>query len=556
MECSTIIIGAGPAGLFLGWCLKKADVDFVIIEKGKDFHGRKQYIPWDVSFGFGGAGLFSDGKISYPPAASKLWKRLNVEDIKTIYGSICELFSLAGIFLKKWDDGWEIKSHKSREKVYESIHIEMKYREKLLDILFAELGENVVLQKKVSHIKTNAGKYVIMCSDGDEYVADNVVVATGKASCRELFDYGLNIKWRQIIEMGVRIEGYKRDFLPNCHKQMDYKYIDYIDENTEVRTFCSCMNGRIIESLYDDAHVTYNGETLDYNSEKANIGIVLRNGDCGSAYYKEMQSCYRKQDKYCFPVKRYLGGESILGDNCDKQIRNVIGKIIKDNFNGNVYGPEIERYGLYPKLADGLMSRKGLFFIGDASALFRGLLAAFVSAGYVARRIIAVQPSEVQAAIDTLKIKVSDIGNMKLVFTAQSKNIFYFRNSICQFVFKNNCLPINPFRLFDYFLSDKVDRNVIRKSNNQLIVMCDELWTFGTISDGVLFEIALAIFLGKKLRFFSIGSSYADIKEISSNDLTFEPEVHSRQIRKQDIVDFINQNNDVSKRRDEQLSLF
>lgn len=44
---------------------------------------------------------------------------------------------------------------------------------------------------------------------------------------------------------------------------------------------------------------------------------------------------------------------------------------------------------------------------------------------------------------------------------------------------------------------------MIRRGNNQLIKICDELWVFGSIADGVLFEIASAIDPGEKIRFFS-----------------------------------------------------
>ena len=142
---------------------------------------------------------------------------------------------------------------------------------------------------------------------------------------------------------------------------------------------------------------------------------------------------------------------------------------------------------------------------------------------------------------DKLKIKKSDTDEMKVVFTAQSKSFFYCRDVICQYVFEQGYIPINPFRVFGYFLGDRVERDSVRKGNNQLIKMCDELWVFGSVADGVLFEIASAIDQGKIIRFFSIGTKIEDIKEICVDDISFEPEVHARQIKKQDIIDFIKQ---------------
>ena len=83
---------------------------------------------------------------------------------------------------------------------------------------------------------------------------------------------------------------------------------------------------------------------------------------------------------------------------------------------------------------------------------------------------------------------------------------------------------------------------MIRRGNNQLIQMCDELWVFGPIADGVLFEISLAKQLRKRVRFYKIGTRINEIKEIDisdENEIVFEPEVHSRQIKKSDLLAFI-----------------
>lgn len=161
----------------------------------------------------------------------------------------------------------------------------------------------------------------------------------------------------------------------------------------------------------------------------------------------------------------------------------------------------------------------------------------------------------ISICMNKLKIKTSNTDKMKLAFTAQSKVFFYCRDIICEHVFKQGYLPINPFRIFDYFLSDRVDRDLVRRGNNQLIRICDELWVFGNISDGVLFEIASAIQLNKPIKFFSIGSTLKEIREISMDQITCEPEVHARKIKKQDIIEFI-KNGKIENRDNGQINLF
>ena len=85
-----------------------------------------------------------------------------------------------------------------------------------------------------------------------------------------------------------------------------------------------------------------------------------------------------------------------------------------------------------------------------------------------------------------------------VVFTAQSKQHFYCRDAICAYALREGYVPLNPFRLFDYFLNDRVDRNLIRRANFNLVRASDELWVFGdTIANGVLEEIKYAIELKK-----------------------------------------------------------
>jgi hypothetical protein len=122
---------------------------------------------------------------------------------------------------------------------------------------------------------------------------------------------------------------------------------------------------------------------------------------------------------------------------------------------------------------------------------------------------------------------VSSTERMPVIYTAQSKVYFYCRDAVCEFVFANNAVPVNPFRVFEYFLNDRVDRNLVRQGNNNLIQIVDELWAFGdTIADGVLFEILFAKKIGKPVRFFTIDNRASSIREIKVKNLRFEREVY------------------------------
>jgi hypothetical protein len=155
---------------------------------------------------------------------------------------------------------------------------------------------------------------------------------------------------------------------------------------------------------------------------------------------------------------------------------------------------------------------------------------------------------------------MSSTNQLPVIFTAQSKAFFYCRDAVCEFVFQNNGVPLNPFRIFEYFLGDRVSRDMVRQGNNNLIRISDELWVFGhLVADGVLFEIKYAQSLGKPIRFFTIDNRASEIKEIEIAQLKFEPEVHSRGLTKEQLFSQISKyqsEHPPMKRPSPQLSFF
>lgn len=107
------------------------------------------------------------------------------------------------------------------------------------------------------------------------------------------------------------------------------------------------------------------------------------------------------------------------------------------------------------------------------------------------------------------------------VYTAQSKHYAFAKMHICKFVLEQGYVPLNPFNLWGYFLYDLVDRNAIRRANNTIVQIVDEVWVFGPIANGVWAEIELAIDAKKPMRFFSADAT----KELEIAELQFEDEL-------------------------------
>lgn len=78
-----------------------------------------------------------------------------------------------------------------------------------------------------------------------------------------------------------------------------------------------------------------------------------------------------------------------------------------------------------------------------------------------------------------------------IIYTAQSKHYYFAKMMISKYVLEHDSVPLNPFSNWAYFMNDTVNRELVVRANNNLIILSDELWSFGPIADGVLAEIRI-----------------------------------------------------------------
>lgn len=110
-----------------------------------------------------------------------------------------------------------------------------------------------------------------------------------------------------------------------------------------------------------------------------------------------------------------------------------------------------------------------------------------------------------------------------LIYPAYSKRNFYWQMQISQFCLEQKAIPLNPFMLFRYFLGDSVPREHVYQANNNIVRLCDEVWTFGEISDGVLAEVKLKKEAGHPVRYYKVASTNpAAFRRIRASAAVFE----------------------------------
>lgn len=572
MNYDVIIIGAGPSGLMSAYQLTKKGKKVLIIEQGKNLFDRKQNIPTDVANGVGGAGFFSDGKFSFFPSASNLWK-LDSTLLKSSYEQFQCFFKQFEVevpdFENKWLNYEEESCKEIVQKHYDSTLVDLPTRFKMIFALYDYVGKaNILIENCVKSIKKNSNYYRvnvenINTKEVEFYNCRAIIIAGGKHSYKFLSESFQNINSTKSFlkkEIGLRIECQTEDFDFYENQQTDVKLINKIDEFTEVRTFCCCRNGVVIESE-SYGLCGFNGISNDSNSAKCNVGVNLRvtENSTHNLIDEIDKSILQSKKTQKISLNDFLNeNNEYFGINIDKELRKYIKTHLPNaqKANGNVYLPSYEALGEYPLLNQKLqIENEFIWVIGDAAGLFRGLTPALVSASFVVEDICLNLKDYETTIFDNFYIKQSAIEKMMVAFTAQSKAFFYCRDAVCEFTFNRGYLPVNPFRIFDYFLGDRVERDIIRNGNNEMISRCDELWVFGPISDGVLFEIARCKQLSIPIRFFTIATKANEIKEITKiEELVFEPEVHARKITKDKLMDFIYGN--IARRLPRQLTLF
>lgn len=560
MIFDTIIIGGGVSGLAAAYYLTQKKHRVLVVERGKHIYDRHRDNPFDVANGEGGAGLFSDGKVSFHPSASELWQ-LQPDEIKNSYCYWQKFLKDLGIDVEDFSSQWldQLKQTGIRKK-YNSKTLNIEQRFKIIFKLCQSIGkDNILVESLVERIVKDSGSYHLTIRQGDDNIqlhASTLIITGGKhcysklESCMDGID--TNNK-RRLIEVGVRLECQNEDFDYYDDEQTDVKLIDRKDNNLSIRTFCCCRDGIVIESSSYDM-ISLNGASGDTSRRGcSNIGILLRfDGEYKkSAVDKILMAVQEKNAAQPMPMSEYMNGKTtILGKEAD----NIIRAFLHEHFprmsasNATIYHPTIEKAGFYPILSDTLqMNSENVWVAGDATGMFRGIMSSFVSGFLVARcinRILTAYDHDLQ---QKFHIKISSSEKRKVVFTAQSKQFFYCRNAVCEFVMKQGCIPVNPFRVFGYFLDDRVDRDMVRNGNNEMISRCDELWVFGPISDGVLFEIYYGRKLGMPVRFYSIETRADEIVKIKDEDLKFESEVHNFQLKKSDLQTLAGNNTEIPK---------
>lgn len=272
-----IIVGFGPAGIFCAYLLTIYGAKPIVLELGKNVDERKKDVDLffeggafnkmsNVQFGEGGAGSFSDGKLT---------TRINDKRCAFVLKTFYEFGADESIL-------YESHPHVGTDKLTGIIKNIRQYIEKN--------GGEVHFGSEVTELLVNKNQINgVVLANGERLLSDKVVLAVGHSSrniYKKLYDMGIAME-KKPFSVGLRIE-HKREFINHGRygKFADNDNLGAADYQFSYRkgergcyTFCMCPGGQVIASNSEEETVVTNGMSKaardEINSNSAVVASVL-----------------------------------------------------------------------------------------------------------------------------------------------------------------------------------------------------------------------------------------------------------------------------------------
>lgn len=254
-----IVVGSGPGGLLATLILAEAGLKPIMIEQGKDVDARMKDVSHfmktgelnvdsNIQFGAGGAGTFSDGKLTTgvnDKRREKLMREL------VLCGAPEEVKYLARAHI-----GTDILIDVVREMCSKIIELggEIRYNTKFIDFKTTD--------NKVSSIDVQSNDKI------ETIECEHLVLALGH-SARHTFEMLYNNKINMSAKpfsVGVRIE-HKQNEVNDCQygsqacnlDAANYKLSTHLDNGRAVYTFCMCPGGVVVSASSEEGRLVTNG---------------------------------------------------------------------------------------------------------------------------------------------------------------------------------------------------------------------------------------------------------------------------------------------------------
>ncbi|WP_338158820.1 FAD-dependent protein [uncultured Phocaeicola sp.] len=272
---SVIVVGAGPGGLFAALKLIELDLRPIVVERGKNVRDRKEDLARisrehkvdsesNYSFGEGGAGAYSDGKLY-----TRSKKRGNVDKILNVF---CQHGASTSILV-------DAHPHIGTDKLPRVI-------ENMRNTILACGGE-VHFQTRMDALIIEHNKIIGIETHTGQIFKGPVILATGHSArdvYRWLYSHQVPIESKGIA-VGVRLEhpsalidqiqyhnkNGRGKYLPAA----EYSFVQQVD-GRGVYSFCMCPGGFVVPAASGPHQLVVNGMSPSNRGTKwSNSGMVV-----------------------------------------------------------------------------------------------------------------------------------------------------------------------------------------------------------------------------------------------------------------------------------------
>jgi len=453
LKYDVIIVGAGPAGIFSALELtEKNKLNILILDRGPDINQRKcpasrgfecaHCEPCLLLSGWGGAGAFSDGKLTLSTevggwlneyvSSKELAELVNqVDEIYLKFGATEHVY---GTDIEKIEEIEREASLAGLKLVHQKIrHMGTEKCAQTLRKMRQELNNKAEFKPKTEVkglIVKNGTVEGVETVNGEKFFGKYVIVAPGRSGAEWLQSEAQALGLETLnnpVDVGLRVEVLASVMEELTSVLYEPKFIYYSKSfDDQMRTFCVAPYGEVITESYNGV-LTVNGESYaERKTENTNFAILV------STSFTEPFKEPIAYGKYLARLSNLLSGGVMiqrLGDlesgrrsTTERIARSVVIPTLKNATPGDLsfvlpyryladiremlhaldkiapgihsrdtllYGIEVKFYTSRLQLSNCLETKiHNLFTIGDGGGVTRGLVQASASGVIVAREII------------------------------------------------------------------------------------------------------------------------------------------------------------------------
>jgi len=325
-----VVIGSGPAGLFATYMLAKNGYRPILLERGAPIEERIKAVQqfWEngifspisnVQFGEGGAGTFSDGKLTTGIKDSRC---RTVLETFVEHGAPNEI-----LYLAKPHIGTDLLS-KTVKNMRESI---------------IKNGGEVHFYSKVTDFLIKQNQIVgLIINDQEQINANQVILAIGHSArdtVRSLYKLGIPMEQKP-FSVGSRIE-HEQSMINfaqygNSARLLgaaDYKLSTHLPDGRGVYTFCMCPGGVVVASASEEGGLVTNGMSYFNRSGKNSNSALLvsvnqndftdKSPLAGIAFQEEIE-----RKAFLLGGKNYHAPIQLVGDFLNRRASTSVGNIL------------------------------------------------------------------------------------------------------------------------------------------------------------------------------------------------------------------------------------